>query len=528
MNKGEIEKITYDETFLRRFRTKERVMRLTDKEVDVLRTHARRGDAYAEYAYGRWLYYNCPEDSSMGEAEEMFQASKLYVPDSLAAYAMMLRYGETKANMMDIEESNKLLLLAIKRGSERATQQMARLRIFGFFCDAEPEQVAKEIEKRIKDDENCDPQWYTLLAYAYEELGRKEDAISVYEQSIELGELNHFFLANIYHDRGNMALYEELMEEGIKKGCPLCFTLGTDMDESDFEELPEDEQEQLHRLLDDRLRHGMQLGSGTCAFYLWMFHYYGGLGYEEDVLGSAVYLKRGAALASTDCLAKIAELAEYGEWPETMTETQIAELWLRALRYIPTDKMLLSKLSLISDPAFLLKHKDELERYWKPRFPRKTERAVPPTPQKTPIDPTVIIIWPTGHLELAKADVYRMKSYREMGQALIGADALDAVHYAPLLRTIRDAAETDMDLVMYVDRDAAAKNLPDNAIGTLLYGRGVEVRGPIIICQEDLVHDCHSFKTEEDVVRTYTEISKHSNGLLVVKDEEDGKYDAWV
>ena len=125
------------------------------------------------------------------------------------------------------------------------------------------------------------------------------------------------------------------------------------------------------------------------------------------------------------------------------------------------------------------------------------------------------------------ADVSKIPSYRQMGQQLIGADGLDAVRNTPLLYTIGEAAELDHPLVMYVDRDAQVKSLPDNAIGTLLYG-GAEVRGPIIICQQDERGDCMSFTKLEDLTATYNEIDKHCNGLLIIKDEDDGKCDAYV
>ena len=38
---------------------------------------------------------------------------------------------------------------------------------------------------------------------------------------------------------------------------------------------------------------------------------------------------------------------------------------------------------------------------------------------------------------------------------------------------------------MYADRNGYAKDLPDNAIGTMLYGTGAEIRGAVIIALED-------------------------------------------
>ena len=37
-----------------------------------------------------------------------------------------------------------------------------------------------------------------------------------------------------------------------------------------------------------------------------------------------------------------------------------------------------------------------------------------------------------------------------------------------------------------------------------------------------------SFKTLEDLTATYNEINRHCGGLLIIKDEDDGRYDAYV
>lgn len=361
--------ITPDETFLRHFRTKERVMMLSGDDVSVLKHVAAQGNAYAQYGYGRWLYYNNPEKDSMREAEELIIAAKPFIPDALASYALMLRYGDTKENVMDIEESDKLLLSALKKGSIRAAQQRARQRIFGVDCEAEPEQVAKEIEKLLSEESDPDPHWHALLAYAYKELGRIDDAVAQFKRCIELGDVDYYFnLAFIYKDRGNMALYEEMLEEGIDKGSGSCCFFRADMDEEDFKQLSYDEQRDLHYNIAKWLHWGINRGEGLCAYFLWMNHYYGTMGFSRDAHAAAIYLREGVRLAHTDSIEQMAKLAEDGEWPDPLSPTEIAELWLRAARYGSTG-WALKALKRTSDPAFLLKHKEELERYWQPQFP---------------------------------------------------------------------------------------------------------------------------------------------------------------
>lgn len=529
--------ITHDEIFLRMFRTKERVMHLSKDAIEELRKAASSGDAYAQYGYGRWLYFCNPETDSMRQAEELFFAAKQTLPEALAAYAQMLRYGETEKyhpSSIDIEESTNLIQQAVGQGSVLAAVYQARHLMFGNHCEPNPQEVALRIEQRLDSESNGDPYWHTLLGHAYLELERRDDALNQYEQAISLGELDAYvYLADIYRRRGNMALSDSYMEEGCRKGAVACMAYRADMKEEDYDELSEEERQSLHNDVDKRLRSGLKMGDGICAFYLWLNHYYGGLGYEKNVNKAMAYLQRGVQLADVFCIEQLAELADDGDLPGDMalTPAEVGELWLRAARYSPHDEDALYNLQHVSDPAFLLKHKEELEHYWKPLFPLKSCPAVPSSntkKQKTPIDPMVIIIWPTGHMDLEQADVYQMKTYREMGQKLIGADSLDAVHYSPLLQSVGEAADLDMDLVMFVDRDAQAKNLTDNPIGTQLYDQGVEVRGPIIICLQDRLHDCHSFKTMDDLAATYKEINNHCGGLLIIKDEDDGRFDAWA
>jgi hypothetical protein len=67
---------------------------------------------------------------------------------------------------------------------------------------------------------------------------------------------------------------------------------------------------------------------------------------------------------------------------------------------------------------------------------------------------------------------------------------------------------------MYVDRNGYAKDLEDNAIGTILYGRGSEIRGAVIIALEDNKYDTHSFHFQEDLDNVISEISDMTGGLI--------------
>ena len=346
---------------MRRFRAKDRVASLSDEEVQQLYTLSNEGDALGQYGYGRWLYYLNPYAGAIQEAERLLYAAKDAIPDALAAYAQMLRYGETVSThppFMDIEGSVAVLDEAERRGSELAAICKARSRIYGVFCEAAPRQVAEEIEQRLAVKPDSDPMWYTLLAFACEQTGKAGKAIELYEKAIALGEMDDYaYLAALYKERGNFALGDEYIEEGCRKGSAFCC-------------LCQAENEDYNPTLHEQLLRGLKGGEGACAYFLWQHYYYGDPGYEQDMEKAFAYLKRGVELADSSCIAQMAKSADDGALPPSMSLTPFERdlLRLRAARYCPNNSDALIELRKADDPAFLLKYKDELDKYWRPRF----------------------------------------------------------------------------------------------------------------------------------------------------------------
>jgi hypothetical protein len=124
-----------------------------------------------------------------------------------------------------------------------------------------------------------------------------------------------------------------------------------------------------------------------------------------------------------------------------------------------------------------------------------------------------MIIQPSGVVSFVQADIFSM-SYREMS-LLIGAEGLDAVHFSePLNQITKNCGFKGYQLAMYTDRNGYAKDLPDNPVGTILYGHGAEIRGAVIIALEDNKYDTHSFHFQEDLESVLSEISKITGNLL--------------
>jgi hypothetical protein len=196
----------------------------------------------------------------------------------------------------------------------------------------------------------------------------------MYELSTKNGQWDdYYYLANIYKERGNIALYEELMEEGINRGSGLCCIFRADMAEEDFQELSEEEQKKMHKELDDRLELGLNRGEGWCAYELWLQYQYGGLGYNENSSLAMRYLKAGVKLGHSMCICRWAESAEDYRLPDKLESEEIAELWLKAVRYSGGDEDALRGLRRQSDTSFLLRHKEEIEKYWQPMYAQLTD-----------------------------------------------------------------------------------------------------------------------------------------------------------
>ena len=150
---------------------------------------------------------------------------------------------------------------------------------------------------------------------------------------------------------------------------------------------------------------------------------------------------------------------------------------------------------------------DQIEKVWMPLWKKNHPEA------KTQVSPSAIIIQPSGIASVVEADIFCM-SYREMAQ-LIGAEGLDAVHFSgPLNQITKACTFRGYQIAMYADRNGYAKDLPDNAIGTMLYGTGAEIRGAVIIALEDNKYDTHSFHFQEDIENIFAEISKRTGGLV--------------
>lgn len=527
--------ITHDRKFLHFFMDKRNMFKLSPESIERLRDSE---DPYGCYGYGRWLGAVQPDgNESLKEAKKRLEyAAENGVADAKAVMSIMAFYGDLYNEKKEgIWERNDALCLILNAQAQEEGSELAKLQncldlFWGNLIPADKE-LAMERCLAGEAEPGSSPMWTEQSGWFHELEGNYEEAIRKYEECIERGLYEPLYdMALIYWERGNKALYESLMEEGIEKEVAACMTYGFEYEE-DWDKLSPEQQEEIHQRLKRNLYRGVELGNGHCAYTLSFYLMNGLMGFRRDMSEGVRIVDLGIKYHSMySCEVAMDNLYLVLDSKEYLT------IQLKALRYGYTEK--LEDVMNYEEAYERIGYGDEIRNIWKPKWEqmlKEMESAGEPASEpieplpvltRTEINPTVLVIDPSGYVDFVEADVNKM-SYREMA-ALIDAESLDAVHFSDALTKITKSCRLQKNVAMYVDRDGIAKDLPDNAVGTILYGRGYEIRGAVIIALEDNRYDTWSFEFEEDIEGVYDQIDDITGLLRRDLGQEDGRYDAWA
>lgn len=528
--------ITHDLNFLRRFNKSYQVMSLSESDVEVLRDS---DDPYAMYGYARWLVLNNRSTDDINQAFDLYaKAAEGGCADALMGEALLWSTGV--GGIVDLERAATLRDEAVEKGSEFAAMCQARNRIAGFNADKEPEKVLEEIKQRIATDTDLNPRWYGVMAFAYETLDDKENAKQMYQEAIDRNVESAFFnLAYLCKNEGDEETYRKLMLEGIEHDCGLCCILDADMEEDDFYKLSLNKQTETNLEISKRLKRGIELGEGLCAYYLAINHFYGTLGFDRDIRKAFEYANEGYRLGDAFSCALMVNMQDE-DTPEDykLDEKQQAFMRLEALRFGDDDQL---------DEVVKAYHnglypqeaiQDEIKREWLPRYIKPLPHLV-----KDEMEPTVLIIHPDGYTEYLEADLSKFHftdPFKEIGELIDAEDTRDVSVTQPL-RDITQSVdlEEDMNVALFYDIDAEKKELKVNPVATKLNG-GKEIRGAVVIALEGefVPMDCndsgyrpyYSFTYIDDIEAVFDEIYDLVGGRLYTDDDidDDGRYDPYV
>jgi hypothetical protein len=467
---------------------------------------------YVRYAYGLWLWACRKDSESLRTAFRIFEESAdKGIADALQMISRMYYLGEaydeeTGKFVMDRELSQELTVEAIGKGSILAKLRHNRNLYFGTTnVAAAPEAAIAEAERESSAIFSESILWTEQVGCFYEIEGEREKAIKAYEKCIINGYYAPIYdLALMYLEDGDEDYYKTLMKTGMELGVPDCSILGME-NEYRWESLSGDERLDIYRQMKRNLPEGIAQGSGVSAYVLADALLNGKFGYDIDLRMGREYADIALTYGYSAAANLVIEAAEILDDPEFISDDDLLRLRYDALRYGIEDQ--LDYVISNKDTYIEMGYGDEIEKVWMPLWKKNHPQA------KTQISPSVIIIQPSGVASVVEADVFCM-SYREMSQ-LIDAEGLDAVHFSKSLNHITEVCGfRGYQIAMYADRNGYLKDLPDNAIATMLYGAGAEIRGAVIIALEDNKYDTHSFHFKEDLDNVLDEISNLTGGLM--------------
>ena len=530
--------ITTDNSFLSHFLDSQRVSELSAEMVEKLKTAAQGDDtigAYAKYGLGRWHYLMMPDTDSFSKALNLFmKASQAGVHDATAAVGIMTKYGNGM-DKVDLAFAEKLKSMARSAGSMLADTKFYREHI-------EDDSVFQELLRRVQ-SETLDPIYYHFVADGYDVRGDKSKAIEYYERAVEGGNIASYrALAITYYERGNLILCDLTLEKGFAQGCVSCCTYGYDYNYNDalgfvFDraretmQLPDGAeptkemlQKHVHEQLKQRLEYGSDKGFGLAAYLLGVAYHEGQLGFPVDKKMALHYYIRGMALddeSAAEAVANFFENEEDFRKAYEISDAQIAHFRLLSLRY--GNKEIYPKVRAAYDNGTLEeKYHEEFEKVWMPKY----DDSYPAEDDYEPgqeigeddvtdyeIEPALITIDTDGTFEIIRSDAQSYRTLREMG-VLIGAERIDAVHYSGPLNDLNSRLPMKQRLVMYVDGDGYAKDLPDNYIATSLYGTGAELLGKVILALEDDKYETYSFTMHSQLIAVEEELTKKFGNML--------------
>ncbi len=529
--------ITHDLNFLRRFSKNNRILSLTNADIEVLSSS---DDPYAMYGYASWLAANNNNTDDIKKAFDLYvKAAEGGCADALMGESLLWSNG--LGGIMDLQLAADLRDEAVAKGSEFAAMLQARNRIAGFNANKEPEQVLEEIKQRIATDTDLNPDWYSVMAFAYENMDDTENAKQMYHKAIEHNVENAYvYLAYIYKNEGDTDTYRKLMLEGIEQGCALCCILDADMDEDEFYKLSLTKQRELKREIKKRLERGIQLGEGFCAYCLAFNYYHGDLGFKRDITKAFEYANEGYRLCDAYACNLIIGMQD-DKTPKgfKLNDEQIAYMRLEALRYGDDDQ--LAKVVKAYNEGLYPEEavQEEIRREWLPKYIKPLPNLV-----KDEMDPTVIIIHPDGYSEYLEVDISKfhfMDPFKEIGQLIDAADTRNVTVAQPLRDITKNVGlEEGLNVTMFYDIDGEKKDLKINPVATKL-NSGKEMRGAVVIALEGEFHpmDCndsgfrpvYSFTFYDDITAVFDEIYDLVGGHLYTDDDfedDDGRYDPYV
>lgn len=304
--------------FLQILRVANNVAILQD-DMDSIRKAAEQGNPYMQLAYGRLHECLMPGPDSVDTYVKYYEsAMKAGIADARAYRALSYRDGDF--GEVDLPKYHDELKRAMDEGSERAAQQIFRDRIFGNNgIDPDPRKACDDITKYIEECKSegkmIDPCWYSLMADADRELGRRGAAMDEYETAFGNGYMPALFnlaFLSCCDDNGNVVdkvEYEKIMDRGRECACSDSFlTYSLLVDDEVYDDCTDEQKEHIHKQMEEDLAMVSRLGDGLGCYYLGTYSEEGAMGFRQDFGKAFPFYLRGSILRNTSCYEAVVRM----------------------------------------------------------------------------------------------------------------------------------------------------------------------------------------------------------------------------
>ena len=480
--------ITSTRDFLQHFLTNWRTKSISPEMVEKLKENS-ESDPYAAYGYGRWLSLVNPDGKSIRKAELLLTwAGSNGVQDANAALARMYYEGRIEADEAMPQMHAFMLDSAYKLGSELAQYQTLENLIYGEYgVRKDPALAADILRKHLEKNPESDPIYYDLLGRALES-SDPESAEKAYISSLERGNTESYYsLANFYRTRREESRACAIAEEGARLGAVNCRRFKAGMECDDFLALSPEERTILHQEIDEGLDYAIARHDGFACYLKGALLFLGHLGYSENHEEALRPLSRGCELGKANCFwlkAYIQHIHGDNLSDEMKSSAQdIARACLQAARLGDREGFTLEQVARGYVTGLLSKYEKEIERLW-----LKEYLAANPEEDDTKDCAAVTLVYPQGFYYAMDVEEGEDDLDLEALSSRTEARGYDVVHYSPILNRITKTLALDKEschLAMLVDKDGLMRDLPDNMVGTLVYGQGQEIRGTVVFVLED-------------------------------------------
>ena len=354
------------------FYTRCSIFMLSPDTIEQVKQAADKGNACAQFAYGRHLIVTNPNEQSKELSLEYFEKAKQQeLPDAIAAISDAWRYGDF--GIVDHSKANHALSQALHLRSEYAAFIRLKTMVLG---DEEQLETALDATDMLIETnarrKTPFSQWLYFKGVALYTMGNIEEAKKCITYASNQGNIDAWLERAVYAggigDDGyiiDKKIYFDTLSEGAEHHSAECRTLLAWNAALQFDELPPQEQTpELAQEIIDELKECVHYGSKTACELLAEIHLNGWLGQKYDVDQAWRWYAQAAIWHSDTAYEKMHEMANHHLKD---VEQDFSDMLALNGARLGSKKMLAATVAAYTHGR-LTEYAGEIEQYYEPVF----------------------------------------------------------------------------------------------------------------------------------------------------------------